>query len=152
MIVLPREPFTNTVVWSFAGFGYTKEELDAWAPKSIFTKESIEKDVIRWQKISPFVVCENSIPVGFGELEEEGHINCFFVDPQYQGKGIGAMLMKGIKSEAKKLGYDKIVAEVSITAKDFFLKHGFMAVKPILCDISGLKMKYYLMEFSFTEQ
>jgi hypothetical protein len=47
--------------------------------------------------------------------------------------------------EPRKLGYEKIIAEVSITAKPFFEKMGFKEVKPVLCDIKGMMMKYYDM-------
>lgn len=125
---------------------YTPAELEAWAPSNSYDEASYKKDTERWNRINPFVVVENGIPIGFAELEEGGHINCFFVHHDYQGIGVGTMLLDACMNEAAKLRYNKVHAEVSITAKRFFQKKGFDIKKPILCDIGKLKMKYYLME------
>lgn len=125
---------------------YTPEELEAWAPSGPYTGEKKQKDILRFTKINPFVVAENDVPLGFAELEEKGHINCFFVHHEHGGRGIGSMLLNACEQEAKRMGYTRMFAEVSITAKPFFIKKGFRVVKPILCDIQGLNMKYYDME------
>lgn len=129
---------------------YTEEELEAWAPSNSYNEESYKKDTERWNKINPFVVVDNDIAVGFAELEDNGHINCFFVHHEYQGRGVGSMLLDACMEEAVKLKYKKIVAEVSITAKTFFQRKGFRVIKPIVCEISGLKMNYFLMERNCT--
>lgn len=125
---------------------YTPEELEVWAPSGTYTQDKKQKDIIRFTRINPFVVAEDDFPLGFAELEEKGHINCFFVHDEHGGRGIGSMLLKACETEAKQLGYNRMFAEVSITAKPFFQKKGFKVIKPILCDIKGLKMKYYEME------
>ena len=132
-------------------FDYTKEELEAWAPSNSYNEETYKKDTARWNKIRPFVVEENGVIYGFAELENEGHINCFFVHHEHQGKGVGKMLAKACINEAKALGYKEIVTEVSITAKAFFLNQGFTLISPTLCDISGLNMKYYIMKYYLGE-
>lgn len=129
---------------------YTEKELEAWAPSNSYDEAKHKKDTIRWNKINPFVVEENSIILGFAELEEKGHINCFFVHHEHQGKGVGKKLINACIDEAKKLGYKKILTEVSITAKAFFVSKGFVITEPILCDISGMKMKYYQMEYDLS--
>jgi len=130
---------------------YTKEELEAWAPSNSYNEESYKKDTSRWKKINPFIVDDNGILLGFAELEEKGHINCFFVHHEHQGKGVGRMLASACIDEAKALGYKKIITEVSITAKPFFMKMGFKVIEPTLCDISGHMMKYYIMTYTLTD-
>ena len=125
---------------------YTPQELEAWAPSGAYNEESYAKDTARWNRIMPFVVSEGDAALGFAELEEGGHINCFFVHHEHQGKGVGRMLISACEREAKRIGYTKMFAEVSITARAFFERVGFRVVKPVLCDISGLMMKYYDME------
>lgn len=125
---------------------YTPEELEAWASSEPYTEEKKQKDIDRFKRINPFVVVEGNSPLGFAELEEKGHINCFFVHHEHNGKGVGKMLLSACEQEAKKLGYSRLFAEVSITARPFFSKQGFRVIKPLLCDIKGLKMKYYEME------
>ena len=125
---------------------YTADELEAWAPSNSYNVESYAKDTARWSEIMPFVATQGSTALGFAELEEAGHINCFFVHHEHQGRGAGKMLLEACEDEAKRLGYDKIFAEVSITAKPFFVKMGYRVVRPVLCDIKGMMMKYYDME------
>ncbi|MBT7121808.1 MAG: GNAT family N-acetyltransferase [Clostridia bacterium] len=125
---------------------YTNEELEAWAPSGAYNEESYKKDTARWSKIMPFVVSEGGVALGFAELEDKGHINCFFVHHEHQGRGVGRMLVDACVGEARKLGYEKVFGEVSITEKPFFERMGFAVVKPVLCDIKGMMMKYYDME------
>lgn len=125
---------------------YTKEQLEAWAPSEKITDESFNKDVKRWKRINPFVVLDKDIVVGFAELEENAHINCFFVHHLYQGEGIGSMLMNACIKEGKKLGYKKLITEVSVTAKEFFLKKGFNISGIEMCDINGSVLKFHRME------
>ncbi len=125
---------------------YTRDELEAWAPSNAYDEQSHEKDAKRWHKIMPFVVAQHGGAIGFAELLEDGRINCFFVHHEHHGKGVGKMLLKACEEEARRLTYERLSAQVSITAKPFFEKMGFCVVKPVLCDIKGLMMKFYDME------
>ena len=125
---------------------YTPEELEAWAPSDPYTEEKKRKDIERFRSINPFVAVEGDVPIGFAELEDEGHINCFYVHHDHQGKGAGSMLMDACIKEAKRLGYSRLHAEVSITAKPFFLKKGFSVIRPNLSEIRGMSLKNYIME------
>lgn len=125
---------------------YTVDELEAWAPSNSYNQESYKKDNNRWNRINPFIAVLDNTIIGFAELEEEGHINCFFVHHDYQGLGAGAALLNACVQEATKLGYTEIFTEVSITSRDYFAGKGFKVIEPMLCDISGLKMKFYNMK------
>ena len=57
--------------------------------------------------------------------EMDGFIDYFYVHPRWQGRGIGKALLVALESEAAKLGVKAIAADVSITAKAFFLSRGF---------------------------
>jgi putative acetyltransferase len=121
---------------------YTTEELDAWAPTPM--------DYVRWasrlERTTPFVAIKNDKVVGFGELESNGHIDCFYIHKDHQRSGIGSALMDRIEKNAKKYVCTKLFAEVSITAKPFFLKMGFMVLRPNLVVKGHLMLKNYLME------
>lgn len=125
---------------------YTEEELNVWAPPNCNTEESYAKDTKRWNRINPFIVSDNGVCIGFAELEEKGHINCFFVHHEHQGRGVGAMLINACVDEAKRLGYKKIFAEVSITARPFFLHNSFQSIGPMLCEMGGMQIKFYNMQ------
>ena len=125
---------------------YTQDELEAWAPSNSYDEASYKKDIKRWNAIKPFIAVKDNVIVGFAELEEGGHINCFFVHHEYQGQGVGTQLLDACIQEARERGYGKIFAEVSITSRPFCEKRGFTNAGPILCDIQKMKMKFYNME------
>jgi GNAT superfamily N-acetyltransferase len=100
---------------------YSLAQLDAWAPAQIDLAPWTE----RLSQISPFVAEENSEIIGFAELEENGHIDCFYCAHDWQGKGVGTALLQAIEDEAAKRGLYRLFAEASITAKGFFERHGF---------------------------
>jgi len=84
--------------------------------------------------------------VGFAEFEKNGHIDCFYVHHEWQGKGVGSALIKAIDERAKKQNIPRIFAEVSITAKPFFSHKGFHLVKEQTVMIRGVEMKNFVME------
>ncbi len=55
----------------------------------------------------------------------DGLIDYFYVRPRWQSKGIGKALLKTIEQEAARIGVDLLFADVSLTAKGFFLAQGF---------------------------
>lgn len=121
---------------------YTKEQVIAWAPE----EADLEKWKDRLSKFITFVVEDNEKIVGFSELEEDGHINCFYSHKDYQGKGIGKLMISNIEEQAKILRLSRLYAEVSITAKPFFEKKGFRIIKEQEVELRGVKFINYLME------
>lgn len=119
---------------------YRDDEVDAvWAVFSASTRISVARDyhpdlIERWapadrdmnqwgQRLeakNPFVaVVENRI-VGFAEIEESGFIDCFYVHPDFQGKGIGKALLATVEKVAIEEGAERLFANVSVTARTFF--------------------------------
>lgn len=123
---------------------YTEEQVNAWAPY-----DSVQ-DYSGWQeklaKIQPFVATINDTVVGFAEFEPNGHIDCFYVHHEYQGKGVGSVLMKTIFDKAEEDKISRIFAEVSITAKPFFQSKGFKVVKEQTVTLRGVELKNFVME------
>lgn len=100
---------------------YHPELIERWAPH--------DPDMIHWadrlaQK-NPFVAIVEEEIVGMAEIEPHGFIDYFYVHPKWQAKGIGKALLVALESEATNLGVSVIWADVSITAKAFFLSRGF---------------------------
>lgn len=121
---------------------YTKEQVDRWAPHN--------KDMDEWKerlkKKNPFVVVENDTIIGFAELEPDGHIDYFYVHHNWQGMGVGSMLYNTIEEEAINKKTPHLYAEVSVPAKEFFLKQGFKILEEKNKIICGAPAPNFIMK------
>ncbi|WP_120498878.1 GNAT family N-acetyltransferase [Kiloniella sp. EL199] len=123
---------------------YSQEQVDAWAPENF--------DIKRWQERTKsyfiFVAEDDSGITGFAELEENGHIDCFYVHHKKQGLGIGGKLMSELEQKAKDLKLTEIYAEVSITARPFFEKKEFKVTQKQEVVLRGQSLMNYKMSKS----
>jgi len=101
---------------------YSDEQKDAWAPMPI--------DYGKWEKRlenkRPYVLVIKGKIAGFIELESDGHIDCAYVSPRFQRKGVATNLLNHVMSVAKNFGLNQLYVEASIVAKPFFEKSGFL--------------------------
>ena len=121
---------------------YTEEQVKAWAPETSLESSEWAK---KFQKTKPLVAVINEIIVGFVEFEPNGHIDCFYCHHKYIGCGVGSTLMESVYERAIQKGIKRIFAEVSITARPFFEKHGFTAEEQTVV-LRGVKFINYKME------
>ena len=100
---------------------YHPDLIERWAPQ--------DHDVNHWKdrlvQKNPLVAVQDGEIVGMAEIEPDGFIDYFYVHPKSQGRGVGKALLSALESEAAKVGVRLIFADVSITAKSFFLARGF---------------------------
>lgn len=122
---------------------YTQEQVDVWAPQSSLETEGWEKKFLRTK---PIVAVIGDEVVGFAEFEPNGHIDCFYVHHEWIGKGVGAALMREIFTKAGRQNISRIFSEVSITAKPFFEKQGFITVTEQTILRKGVELTNYKME------
>lgn len=122
---------------------YSEEQVNAWAPEICLELDGWKK---KWKKLSPIVATIGDQIAGFAEFEDNGHIDCFYVHHLFQGKHVGSALIKEIEQQALQKNISKIFAEVSITAKPFFLKRGFQVTKNQIVTIRGVELSNFVME------
>src|SRR5436190_4923763 len=103
------------------GRDYHADLIERWAPHD----QDMRQWAARLVQKNPFVAVVGEEIVGMAEIELDGFIDYFYVHPRWQGRGIGKSLLATLESEAAKLGVSVISADVSITAKAFFLSRGF---------------------------
>ncbi len=71
---------------------------------------------------------QNNLITGFIELTENGYINCLYVHPDWQGKGVGSALLNFVVELATQQ-LPRLTVDASSVAKPLFLKHGFSVVR-----------------------
>jgi putative acetyltransferase len=123
---------------------YSQVQVVAWAPKETNYEEWKERLSSRITQVAE----EDRMIIGFAELEDDGHIGCFYCHKDFIGRGIGSLLFKAVEARARKLGAIKLFAEVSITALPFFERKGFQVIKEQEVVVRGISMKNYAMEKS----
>jgi putative acetyltransferase len=104
---------------------YPKDEIDDWS--------SWYKDIDKWsEKLSEqfFIVAKfDGKIIGFSSLAIDGYLDFMFVHKDFQGQGVAKSLLTELEKKASEQKNDLIYSDVSITARGFFEKHGFIVEK-----------------------
>lgn len=117
--------FQNTVL-HINKRDYSKEEVEDWA--SCGNDLSPIKEMIRTHY---FIVATNRLSqiVGFSSITQQGYLHSMFIHKDFQGKGIATLLLHEIERYATTTGIIRITSEVSLTARPFFEKRGYIVEK-----------------------
>ena len=105
---------------------YSLESMEEFA--AIHTTEYIEK---RSQWMHFYVVCDNDLVVGCGAIAphegaiDESEFFTIFVLPEYQGKGVGKLIIHALEQDEFFLRAKRIIIASSITARDFYFRFGY---------------------------
>lgn len=117
---------------------YTKEQLDAWATG--------KEDAVRWDASLrahyALVAEESGKIVGFGDIDKTGYLDRLYVHKDFQGRGIASALCDRLEKRAE----GKIVTHASVTAKPFFERRGYRAVREQRVERNGVFLTNYVME------
>ena len=102
---------------------YSEAEVADWA--SCGNDLSRIKEMI---KTHYFIVATNqqSQIVGFSSITHQGYLHSMLVHKDFQGKGIATILLNEIERYATTRGIMRITSEVSLTARPFFEKRGYI--------------------------
>ncbi len=121
---------------------YSLAQVNAWAPDDIHFRD--------WRNICAsrftYVADDQGTIAGFGELEPNGHIDCFYCHKSYQRCGVGHQIYQAIETKAIELNLQTLTTEASITAKAFFEKMGFLSLKEQSVTCRGEVFINYKME------
>lgn len=121
---------------------YSIDRVKAWAPDDIYFRDWVSVCSERFT----YVADDNSTVAGFGELESDGHIDCFYCHKDYQRMGVGSKIYHAIEAKAQELKIHRLYTEASITAKPFFLRMGFSIMKKQQVECRGESFINYAME------
>ena len=114
--------FQNTVL-AINRRDYSQAEVEDWA--SCGDDLSNIEDMI---KTHYFIVAINQQLeiVGFSSITPQGYLHSMFVHKDFQGEGIATILLNEIEQYAITNGIIRITSEVSLTARPFFEKKGYI--------------------------
>ena len=103
---------------------YTPEQQEAWAPTP--------PDYVAWKEHldqkRPWLALVEGRLAGFIELDPDGHIDCLYVDPDFQRRGVAGTLYTHLEGSARDRGLKRLYVEASKPAQPFFEKQGFRRI------------------------
>lgn len=125
---------------------YNERQRHAWATPIRDDHAWAEKWRQRCERKQPWVAVVNGEVAGFIEFDADGHVDCTYVSPAFAGKGHMSAIMDRIFEEARQKNLIRLYAEVSITARPFFERHGFRFVRDNPHSVRGVPILNYIME------
>lgn len=121
---------------------YNVEQIKAWQNKAT---------PARWEELFnsnlQFIVAENLQHkiIGFTSVNLRGYIHSMFIHYNYQRQGIALALMGAIEKYALVHQISLLTSDVSITARPFFEKMGFVVKMEKIVDLNGVGLVNYSM-------
>lgn len=141
-----QEMYIETIKWVCKN-DYNPLQINAWI--------SGLNDTERWLKVihEQFVLlaCIDNKIVGYGTLKDGNYIDFFCVHKDFQRQRIADKIFNQLEIEARKEHSNEISADVSITAKPFFEKKGFITIARQKNIRLGFELINYKMKKSLEE-
>lgn len=115
---------------------YNEKQIEAWLKGA-----NKEKWIKIFESHYSLIASVRGEPVGFGDISSDGYLNMLYVDPIYQNKGVATLICDKLEAYVNK----NIIVDVSITAKDFFLKRGYKIINEQTVYRDGIALNNYRM-------
>lgn len=141
-----QELFTQTIQ-SVCQNDYTPAALEAWISGVSNTQRWIE--VIRTQIV--LLAIKQEKIAGFGSLKDGNYIDLLYIHKDLQRQGIANKILTSLELKAQKQLTRTLMADVSITAKPFFEKRGFLTIREQHNLRLGVELINYKMEKSLKQ-
>ena len=101
---------------------YSPQQVEAWAAD--------HGDLNSWAAAraaahTQLAVIDGQV-AGFTDLDDHGHIDMLFVDPDFGRQGIGSALVASMIALARQRGLPALSTFASLTSRPVFERHGFV--------------------------
>lgn len=123
---------------------YNDQQVTVWlsrTPTAERFAESYSDD-----RLAMVIANQENQPVGFADVEEDGHIQYFYCHPELSGSGMADVLLCALNAAARGRKLSRLYVEASETALGLFKRNGFDVVKRRDFEISGVPIHNYAME------
>jgi len=114
----------HAAVTGTAAADYTDAQIAAWSRPG--QRNAADWNRRRTERDSFVAVLSGQEEiVGFTDVDADGYIDMLYTSPRYSRRGVARSLLSAAETHARRLGADHLWANVSITARPFFERHGF---------------------------
>ena len=121
---------------------YSAEQVRAWAPDEIDVASWAEKLANRCS----VVVETDGVIIGFGDMEDDGHLDHLFVHADYHGCGVGRLQQTALEADARRREVGRVFTEASITARPFFEHCGYALIAEQVVVCRGVEFVNFRMD------
>lgn len=120
---------------------YSPEQLAAWAPETLDEEAWARRFAGSQTRVA---VNARGEVVGFANLEGAGYLDCLYVAPEAQGRGVGSALCAALEA----LASGDVEVRVSLVARPFFEGRGYHVVKEVHPVRAGLALPAFDMRLT----
>ncbi len=121
-----------------------------YSPAQCLAWSAQEANYDHWKKRCelkrPLVAVIGTEIAGFLELDPNGHIDCAYINPSFQRRGIMTCLVRHAVETCFNSGIERVYTEASICAKPMFEKIGFVVLEETIVRIGEVELQNYRME------
>ena len=125
-----------------AAADYSPAQIAAWARPEQRTVPEWDRTM---QSRNSYVALLAAQIIGFSDVNSEGHIDMMLVSPRHSRRGGASALLSHLHVHAQAHGIRSLSADVSITARPFFEKHGFTVMTTHHPMTAGVHMTNFRM-------
>ena len=118
---------------------YTKEQLSAWATGEIDENAWNESFLAH----TTLLAWEGDELLGFADMTAEGYLDRLYVSRAHQRRGVGAALLSALE---KAIPAHEYTAHVSLTARPFFERMGYVVIKEQQVERRGVLLTNFVMQ------
>ncbi len=94
----------------------------------------VPQKVVMWIRADAnfaVVAIEAARVIGVALLARRGEVQLCYVAPEASRRGVGAMLLQSLESQAVQWGLERIFLTSTLTAKQFYERAGYVAAEPV---------------------
>ncbi|WP_243400222.1 GNAT family N-acetyltransferase [Arthrobacter glacialis] len=126
-----------------AAADYSPEQIQAWARPEA-------RELSTWHAAmnarNSYVATVDGEPAGFSDVDSQGYIDMMFVSPRFLRLGVARHLLAHVEAHARAERLAELTADVSITARPFFERYGFIVEAKQHPVMVGVKLTNYAMK------
>ena len=122
---------------------YSAEQVSAWSPAVPDPRNYIRRSLDG--RTFLVAVDDDNRPIGYGDLEADGHIDHLYCLPDLVGTGIGSALYDSLEEAARHRGIQILFVEASEAARRLLERKGFILEQRNDFTINGVAIHNYRM-------
>ncbi len=123
---------------------YDATQVAVWSASAEFPERWLDRIARQY-----FLVAERAGELaGFASLEGD-YLDLLYVHHAMQGLGVARLLADAIEAEALRQGVQVLRSDVSITARPFFERRGYVVLLPQVVERDGVQLRNFKMQKVF---